>query len=476
MSNPGVGAPGSFDLTPQPQAYRMAPDRLALLLAGKLPGLMQGDPQQAPAEVPIIRNADFGRPVKLSDQQAPDPATDTAPETPAPSGNGTGQQLSDLPTPPKYAPPDGIDKPISPDDPRYKPSWARRLLGSLAAGAMAYGHQPGALQAGEAAINAPYNRAEGARESQLSAYNDEYQKSMGDFNNRLAMSREERERANEGSLATERNAKAAKYENAIDPNSIEQDQSGQWMGTTYGGKKVQTSQPKWFKGNQSDDKTPDGRTKLADQQGLKGDTRTRYILTGKMDKENTESPFQQVEAQIARMRLDDAKQGRVDKVMKDSDDELAKHKSGIQKRLDDLDEKGPDPSSPDYKSKMAQIERDDYQGMMRIGKSFSGRLKGYGVTVDVPKPQPWEQSNLSDDERNRILGTTSNQNQNASTSAPAPVQAGLGGPQKSARAAAPSSATPPASLLSKYKDGEMIVGKGGEKFVKQGNKWVPQQQ
>jgi hypothetical protein len=73
-----------------------------------------------------------------------------------------------------------------------------------------------------------------------------------------------------------------------------------------------------------------------------------------------------------------------------------------------------DDSSSKYKTQIAQIERDDYAGMSKVANSLATRLKGFGVNITPPAPQPWQQSNLPDDERAKLLGgSVAGRNQSA---------------------------------------------------------------
>ena len=124
-----------------------------------------------------------------------------------------------------------------------------------------------------------------------------------------------------------------------------------------------------------------------------------------------DDPLAGLRDQLARMRLDDLQRQRANNLQKDVDAVARAHKDNIDRRIDrlnkDAEANAIDPTSDEYKQRMAKIEKDDYEGMLKIGRSAQTRYKRLGMDVDAPKPEPWDKSYLSDEERKKIFGDAS---------------------------------------------------------------------
>jgi hypothetical protein len=138
------------------------------------------------------------------------------------------------------------EKPISRDDPNYKPKWYERLLGGVAAGLSQN------VANGTAIVNRRYNQAVEQQGKQVAQDKDivgteqsRVDEQGADFENSIKGFNAQREAVNTNSLVGERAAKADKYDNAIDPQSIHQNDDGSWVGKTYGGKEQETTAPRW---------------------------------------------------------------------------------------------------------------------------------------------------------------------------------------------------------------------------------------
>jgi hypothetical protein len=128
----------------------------------------------------------------------------------------------------------------------YKPKWYERLLGGVAGG---LSHD---AEGGSAVTNRRLIGAKNQQSANVAADTTAIQGEQG----KIAASDQDFERSEQGlrgqvsaananSLTGERQAKAEKYDAAIDPNSIHENKDGDWEGTTYGGKVVPTGQPRW---------------------------------------------------------------------------------------------------------------------------------------------------------------------------------------------------------------------------------------
>ena len=89
---------------------------------------------------------------------------------------------------------------------------------------------------------------------------------------------------------------------------------------------------------------------------------------------------------------------RLAQVEKTSTDALMAHGKGIASRINKLDV-----GNPDYANQMAAIERSDYEGKSVLAKGYAKQRSALGYQTDVPQFDPWTDSYLSDDERNRLL-------------------------------------------------------------------------
>lgn len=275
--------------------------------------------------------------------------------------------------------------------PIYKMGWGQRVLGTVANFASGFGGKGPVAYVGPGATNRRYDIDESTREANLANVNTQIKSQEQLDAENIKQEREATRQSYEGQVgAARQETAAAQTANAATRNELAQTQE----------------QLNQARANKTAANPIDQRIADANKIGLKGEDRKYYIANGKLKEP---SPLDDIRQELARQRLDDAKQARVDKVQKDAEAEMTAHKNGIQKRIDALDAKVElgelDKASPEYKQKIAQIERDDYAGMGKVGNGLATRLKGFGVSVTPPAPRPWEQSNLSDDERAKLLGT-----------------------------------------------------------------------
>ena len=185
-------------------------------------------------------------------------------------------------------------KPLDPN--AYKPSVGRRLLGSLFAGMMQFGHVPGALQNGEDAIWAKYNQAEADRQKnlkaateQLASDRDQYNTQDRDWQNNMNNYERGYNYQNlayeRGITARDRQAQEQQRLAAIKPGSAHpQDPNnplGDWVGVNLKGEQTNANEErdKWLK-------TPQGiaAQRDADVTRLKltGDDAKYYRANGKL--------------------------------------------------------------------------------------------------------------------------------------------------------------------------------------------------
>lgn len=182
--------------------------------------------------------------------------------------------------------------PTDRNNPAVKPTVKQRLIGGFGAGMMAFGHQPGALQAGEAVVNRNYNNAEqqrqgnlaaaqsGARaaQSQITDQNQDFERTLQSTNSQIQAGRYNAYGQDRIAQANQRNAQIA-------PESLQPDDPqnpfGSWHGKTVAGKDVTLSGPpdSWLK-------TPVGqqatRAKYIKENHLTGDDAKFYLATGKL--------------------------------------------------------------------------------------------------------------------------------------------------------------------------------------------------
>lgn len=128
----------------------------------------------------------------------------------------------------------------------YKPKWWERLLGGVAGGLSQD------AEGGAAVTNRRFNQAVGQQKRNVAADTEAVNTEQGkvdasgqDFERNLQAFGGQARAANANSLTGERAAKAAKYENALDPNSFKQGEDGTWTATSYGGKTSEVDAPKW---------------------------------------------------------------------------------------------------------------------------------------------------------------------------------------------------------------------------------------
>lgn len=206
---------------------------------------------------------------------------------------------------------DKYSQPIDKSDPKYKMSIGQRLLGAVADFAAGMGGRQAPVYIGPGATNAQYARDESTRESNLGAAQTQMKNFDTGYDEQLKGYKEQLGAYDKGQLAQEREERAQKYVNAIDPNSITQDDSGKWYGTTYGGQKQETSPPKWYQTQQNKAQQRsdyfDQNTQEADRLGLKGKERTYFIANGKLREPN---PGAEATTAAAKQRHSDAEADR----------------------------------------------------------------------------------------------------------------------------------------------------------------------
>lgn len=183
------------DTYTQTSDYVAPLDKLRALLGGRpMPGAVQPPPDTPvnPASLSAAQSV-YGRPAPVT-QPDPTAAAPTLPvqkgvtnlqpsapmapaEMAAPVVNATSPAptlpwknvLSGAPAPPFMTPErEAASKTLGTPPPTYeanKPKWWERVLGGLSAGAMAYGHVPGAVEAGQNVTNRRFNQAENAYEA-----------------------------------------------------------------------------------------------------------------------------------------------------------------------------------------------------------------------------------------------------------------------------------------------------------------------
>ena len=186
--------------------------------------------------------------------------------------------------------------------PKYRMGIGQRLLGAL--GNFASGVTGGGpvKYIGPGATNRAYDIAEQTRKANLANVDTQIsdQEKLAELNEK-AYANVYRQALASGRIG-ELEARADKYSNAIDPNSIQQEAAtGKWYGTSYGGERREVGAPKWAPENKPStilDAAGD-RTKLADQMGLTGHARQLYIMTGKTSEE-LRQPRQPTELEIWR--------------------------------------------------------------------------------------------------------------------------------------------------------------------------------
>lgn len=266
--------------------------------------------------------------------------------------------------------------------PGIAPTWKDRLLGGVA------GFLSRDAAGGASVTNRKYNQAAAQQKQNIdadtTAVNTQQSKleAQGqDFEHQLQANRAQVGTANANSLTGERAAKANKYDNAVDPNSIHQNDDGGWEGTTYGGTKQEVGAPKYaqFKmpttlpglyAAQLDPKTPaDVKAKLP---GM-----IRQMRSDNADQaRNSRNPPQEPEGKA---EYEDWKAAfKRDNGRAPTADELTQHKSSVrasstgksQRSIDDAAATGYrklqaqinsgelDPNDPDDAKKVQQAKQD----------------------------------------------------------------------------------------------------------------------
>jgi hypothetical protein len=196
----------------------------------------------------------------------------------------------------------------APDAANFRPSQGRRIGAALAAGAMAFGHVPGAGEEAEKIYAAPYQRAQEefasqqaplqAKLAQDAAADTAVDKANAITNDQNKLAETNYQNQNRGQASTARaqdfQAQAEARANAITaftPDDPSNPYAG-GTGTTAGGKTVKGIPPpdsfinRWVKTPQgqlaTQQMTLKQRGAAADQIGLKGDKRQYFLANGKL--------------------------------------------------------------------------------------------------------------------------------------------------------------------------------------------------
>lgn len=200
---------------------------------------------------------------------APAAAASPAPAaaSPAPAGGG----VAPGPTPasaqliaPKYNAPDrtalqGAQAKLATDSQpldakAIAPKWWERLAGGAAAAGMAFGHVPGAVEAGSAVTTRRADQAHARQDAQVGADKTAIGAEQGkidaagtDFENSMKSFKGNVEAQNSDARVTAAEGKATAALNKIDVNSINKDDDGNWTASTLGAPQVRVpiAPPKW---------------------------------------------------------------------------------------------------------------------------------------------------------------------------------------------------------------------------------------
>jgi hypothetical protein len=275
--------------------------------------------------------------------------------------------------------------------PGVKPTWKDRLLGGLA------GFMSQDAAGGASVTNRKYNQAVAQQKANLSAdqtvVNTEQSKLEAegqDFEHQLQANRGQVATANANSLTGERAAKAAKYDAAIDPKSIHQNDDGEWEGTTYGGKTVPASPPAGFNKPLPQPKTYEELVSASENPQYSDDQRAGFRRAAKTIQGTEVKKFQSTaprqsdeELWIAAFKRDNGRAPNADELEQHStrkssaasgrtarsiDDKAATAYQAIEKQISDGDL---DPNVPEDAAKIKKakqnVEDQRHQDMTDIG-------------------------------------------------------------------------------------------------------------
>lgn len=186
-----------------------------------------------------------------------------------------------------------------------QPRWYERLGAGLSAGAVMYGthNAEEAARAGAAFTDRRMNNALRPIDANIAADQQQIGQNQSDFENKRQSYEDALKGIQAQGLLGEREAKAQKYENAIDPKSLRQDEDGKWIGTTYGGEQVDAGAPSSATTAAAKDPVNKIKANLlaADQLGLKGADRIYFGANSKLREPNPD-----LEARLAEMRQRDS--------------------------------------------------------------------------------------------------------------------------------------------------------------------------
>ena len=197
--------------------------------------------------------------------------------------------------------------------PQYRMGTGMRILGSIANFASGFGGKGPVAYVGPGATNARYQQDETQRQANLASDELQIKGQQGLDTENLKLEREAQRQAFEGVKGEAAKQTAAARLQTADAQQQVADTRQQLAD---------------LKANSIDQRIAD-----ANKMSLKGEDRKYYIANGKLKEP---SPLDDIRQELARQRLDDAKQARVDKVQKDAEAEMTAHKASIQKRIDAL--------------------------------------------------------------------------------------------------------------------------------------------
>jgi len=257
-------------------------------------------PKPTPPNRPAPEDRAPAPQVQLDPAKMPDILGGTRMPPPPPIGSANPNRAALLQQEAEYGKPlDRAAVDPATGKPKYRMGWGERILGSLANFGTGFSGRGGPeIYVGPGATNRRYDIDEATRQANLGNVKTQLgeQEKLDEENRKLwegAGLTAQRE-----AKANELEAQGQKYQNAIDPNSIDQDKTtGKWWGTNYGGQRQEVAPPKWAPENRPNKIADEGveRSQLADKYGLTGNARRDYSLTGKLPKDMLGSQRQPTE-------------------------------------------------------------------------------------------------------------------------------------------------------------------------------------
>ncbi len=296
--------------------------------------------------------------------------------------------------------------------PKYRMGFGQRLLGTFANAATGFA-KPGSAPVeyvGPGATNARYAQDEAMRQGKLKnldtqigqqeKLNEENRKMFDSatkmaYESQIGNAREQTSRAQQETAAARQSAAEAQQQKADVAQELADQKTRE---ITYDEKRKRFLQ----NGKIYVPKTIEEGAALEAGNGVQG----YYSKMWSQERKNRGGGLGD---ELAQERLERQREKNLSGVQKDVDAAVSKHKVGLEKRMKSLQDKL-DLQEIDQKTfdnGMANIERDDYKGMITLGQQFASRSKRFGETVEPPKPEPWEKSYLSPDERARLMGNNS---------------------------------------------------------------------